>query len=332
LRRYYRQQGVALMTVLLVFALVTLIASEIVARVYVNIKQTGNQLIAAQAYQYALGGEAFTRQILRRDFEFDQQEGAKDHLGESWATLSQRYEFDQGVIEISIHDLQARLNINNLVDQAGMTNVQSMESFKRLLNNQVMDIGLVTAWVDWLDRDILPQDLGTEDEGYLALEKPYRTGNQRMTHLSEIRLTKGMQRVHIEKLQPYLTALPEPTAVNINTAPAEVLKALIAEVDDAVAERIIEARGKSGFASLEALRQHESMAGLTLNEADFTVRTEYFEVLVRAYFAGREVWLKSILYRDAEKGIISLISRDRSGQFEWQNEPEKPDNQLSTKG
>ena len=40
-------------------------------------------VIAAQAYQYALGGEAFTRQILRRDFELDQKRAPTDHLGEN---------------------------------------------------------------------------------------------------------------------------------------------------------------------------------------------------------------------------------------------------------
>jgi len=333
MRLAYRQKGVALITVLLVFALAALIAGEIVSRVHVNIKQTGNRLIAAQANQYALAGEAFARQILRRDFEQDQKDGAKDHLGEPWARLSERFEFDQGVIEIRIHDLQARLNVNNLVDQNGALHAQSIEPFRRLLNNLSMEPGLITAWVDWMDRDILPQALGTEDEGYLAREeKPYRTANQPLAHLSELMLTQGMQHALFANLEPHLAALPARTAVNINTVSAEVLKALMAEVDDAAAERIIEARGELGFDSLDTLAQNESMAGLTFNDADFTLRSEYFEVLVRASFAGREAWLKSILYRDAEKGIISLLSRDRSGPFEAPDTAKKSDNDTPTNG
>lgn len=306
----------ALITVLLVFFLITIIASEIVSRVYFSIRHTGNQLIAAQAYQYALGGEAFARQLLYRDFELDLQDGAKDHPGEKWYKQAERYEFDQGVIEISISDLQGRLNVNNLITDAGETDPKRVAALKQLVSNQAADSGLVTAWVDWLDRDIVPGGIGTEDEGYLEQEPPYRSANRPMAHLSELLLTKGMERQLYEKIAPSLTVLPQRTEVNINTADEEVLKAMISEVDQTTAERIIEGRGESGYESLEAFTQHESMAGLTIDEGDFSVRSQYFEVVVRSQFAGREVWLRSILYRDAEKGIINLISRDRSGNFE----------------
>lgn len=316
-----RQGGVALITVLLVFFLVTVVATEIVGRVNFGIRHTGNQLIAAQAYQYALGGEAFARQLLYRDFERDQQEGSGDHLGEAWANLAQQYAFDQGVLEIRIEDLQGRLNVNNLANLDGEAALKMGAVFKRLLGNEIAGGELIAAWQDWIDGDINPRTVGTEDEGYLALEHPYRAANRPLAELSELLLTKGMEWPLFEKLEPYLTALPPGTAVNLNTSSTEVLMALLPEIDRAGAERIIAGRGEQGYPSVQALLEHEATAGLTPNPGDFTVRSEYFAVTVRSLFAGREVWLRSVLHRDPEQGTIRLLYRDRRPEIETASQP-----------
>lgn len=328
------QKGVALITVLLVFFLVTVIATEIATRVYFGIRQTGNQVIAAQAYQYALAGEAFARQVLYRDFEEDESGIKADHAGEAWANLLERYEFDQGVIEIKINDLQGRLNINNLGFPSGESDAQLIEIYRRMLSNIGLESDIISSWFDWMDQDVLPRAEGTEDEGYLALSEPYRTANQPMMHLSELLLTKGMQWPLYEQISPLMVALPEPTAVNINSASAEVIMAVISEVDEAAAERIIKGRGETGYESIELLMEHESMVGLTFHEGDLIVHAEYFEVIVRSQFAGREVWLRSILHRDYENGKIKLISRDRSAQYEPKKtqdvEPEKTQDEKTS--
>ena len=53
-----RQQGVALITVLLVVAIVTVVTAGIIARQQLSIRSSANQLTARQAWHYALGGEA----------------------------------------------------------------------------------------------------------------------------------------------------------------------------------------------------------------------------------------------------------------------------------
>ena len=62
-----RQRGVALITVLLVVAIVTVVSAAMVARQQLSIRATSNQLQARQAWHYALGGEALAQAILARD-------------------------------------------------------------------------------------------------------------------------------------------------------------------------------------------------------------------------------------------------------------------------
>lgn len=71
-----RQRGVALITVLLVVAIVTVVCAGLIARQQVSIRSIGNQMQARQAWQYALGGEALARTLLRRDLEDEGGAGA----------------------------------------------------------------------------------------------------------------------------------------------------------------------------------------------------------------------------------------------------------------
>ena len=58
-----RQQGVALITVLLVVAIVTVVTAGIIARQQLSIRSSANQLTARQAWHYALGGEALAQAL-----------------------------------------------------------------------------------------------------------------------------------------------------------------------------------------------------------------------------------------------------------------------------
>ena len=77
------QRGVALITVLLVVALVTVVCASLLLRQQLAIRSTGNQLLVRQAQYYAEGGELLASALLRRDLRGEQV----DHLGESRPAL-----------------------------------------------------------------------------------------------------------------------------------------------------------------------------------------------------------------------------------------------------
>ena len=64
-----RQRGMALITVLLVVAVVTVVSAGIIARQQLSIRSSANQLHVRQALHYAVGGEILAKAILQRDLQ-----------------------------------------------------------------------------------------------------------------------------------------------------------------------------------------------------------------------------------------------------------------------
>ena len=62
-----RQNGVALITVLLVVAVVTVVCAGLIARQQLSIRSSANQLHVTQAWHYAQGGETLAKAMLERD-------------------------------------------------------------------------------------------------------------------------------------------------------------------------------------------------------------------------------------------------------------------------
>lgn len=310
--RHY-QQGVALITVLLVMAIATVIASEVVSRLNFHIQRTQNQQIQAQAYQYALGGEELVRQILFDDHKNSQH----DHHEEKWAKLKPVYEFDQGQLKIQLLDLHSRLNINNLLTDDGTLNEIAYQQFLQLFSELSIEPELLNTLVDWLDKDITPRGFNSEDDGYLALERPYRTANRALAHLSELTLLQGWKQSHIDQLAPFITVLPVATHINVNTASATVLATLAEQLTTLNSAALVTSQAGGGFDTMNEFLAHDSLAGIEIDASALNVHSEYFIAYVESTFADRTVWLQSLLHRDKDSGEIKLVSRDRSSHFLW---------------
>jgi len=109
-----KQRGVALISVLLVFAIIVFIAGEIVRNQYFSLRKTGHLVNRAQATEYALAGETLARQMLFADFaDSEKEQQPVDSLEEDWAGPQQVFKFSDGELRVSIADLQARWNLNN---------------------------------------------------------------------------------------------------------------------------------------------------------------------------------------------------------------------------
>ena len=301
-----KQRGVALVTALLVVSLATIVAVAMATRLQVDVRRTGNLLHGEQAYAYALAAESWAEVILRRDAE----DSKIDTLGENWATALPPIAVEGGFVSGRIEDLQGRFNLNNLVGADGKPSVPDLEYFKRLLVLLEVEPGLATALLDWIDADInatLPD--GAEDDIYLLEDPPYRAANRPLVSTSELRLVKGFSPEIIALLAPFITALPEPTALNINTASPLVLQALHAELATMDAEQIIEARGEDGFPELEAFLALDALAGLQL-DVDVDIKSAWFSVLTDVRIGRGQAQLESRLQRTGN--VLSVGYRVRT--------------------
>lgn len=301
-----RQRGVALITVLLVFALVAVVAAEMLRRSQLNLRSVSNLIETRQAYYYALGGEAFARQVLARDV-LDSKTAA-DLLSESWAQLGEREPFELAEAEmlVKINDLQGRFNLNNVVDDQGQPRQEGLAQLQRLLAALNLDPTYQQQWQDWLDKDQVQQPNGGEDADY----PDYRTAGGWEADISALRLLRTMRPEDFDKLAPHVTVLPANTPINVNTAGRVVLRALSPIMNDSRAGQVVSRQQGKGFPQIGDFMQLVGGAG-AIGANEVSVQSEYFEVLVTVKYQQRLQRLRTVLQRDNQSGALTVISRER---------------------
>ena len=304
-----QQRGAALLTAMLVASLATIAAVAMISQQQLDIRRTYNVLDSEQAYLYLLGAEAWGIQVLARDLKNNKI----DTLGDDWATILPPIAVEGGQISGKIEDLQARFNLNNLLDSKGKPDPLNRERFIRLLQAQDLSVELIPAVIDWLDQnENLTFPDGAEDGEYLNKELPYRTANRNMVSISELLKIKGFTHEVYEKLASYVSTLPWGTEININTAFKEVIMTLGPNVSESDAEQLIEDRGEEGFQTMGEFQNHKVGKSSGLQIAGLKLDSQYFLVTSYAEIGRARATLESIIHRDPG-GKINVILRTQGG-------------------
>ena len=285
------ERGIALITVLLVVAIASALASHIVWRQQVWTRQVENLRDAAQGQAVARAGVDWAGLILAEDRRRNQV----DHLNESWATPV-AVPVEYGRASGALADMQGRFNLNNLV-RDGQVSLDDVAAFQRLLILLELPPELADALVDWLDADGLPHGShGAEDAWYLALDPPGHAANQPLADVAELSLLRGYTHDIVARLAPHVAALPGFTPVNVNTATAPVLAALLPALTLEQARRLVAERG-DGWRSPEALRAELGPAQWAgAREAALTAASDYFQLTLEVEF-GRVRQRHLAIYR-----------------------------------
>jgi len=310
------QKGVALMLVILVFALVAMLATGIYKRQKLFVHSASSVVTNAQAYEYAMGSEAYARRLLLEDWREDKNknEFVDDSEQVENAIL---LPVDDALLEAQFNDLQGRFNLNDLVYVDGVANELLIKRFRRLLKRLALDDVKLERIVDWLDDNQDPTGSeGYEDGEYLSLDPPYRTAGQRIVHLSELLLIGGVTRDAYQALLPYVAVLPHGLApLNLNTASPEVLQTLADEIPDNVAEELADKSNESPWKSVDEFLSEPQLKGLKIDKTNLGVSSQFYELATRITLADRNVRLRSILYRAQEDGSVTLVQRDQGQKY-----------------
>ena len=83
MKSYKSQQGIALLTAILVLTLAVIAATSIAANHHLQIRRTENIVFGSQVWSYLHGGEAWAKVVLARDLD---DQNSYDHSSEAWAT------------------------------------------------------------------------------------------------------------------------------------------------------------------------------------------------------------------------------------------------------
>jgi general secretion pathway protein K len=297
------QGGIALITAMLIVAIGTIIAVNLMWRGTLDLRRAEAALAADQGLMFVQGAEAWGADILRQDLVDSPN---SDHLGEQWAIALPPLPVDGGTILGKLEDLQGRFNLNNLITANGAENRLAREQFERLLTNVELDPALAGAVVDWLDPDVnLRFPTGGEDVVYSSSDPPYLTANAPITSPSELLAISGFDREGYARLAPYVTALPAGTKLNVNTASDVVLSSLSVNIDLGTAQGLIDQRAGAEFTDIDG-----TFAGLVDPDVLQTIDgvTEHFLLTATVTLGTNQLTMRSVLQRD-QSGVTRALFR-----------------------
>jgi general secretion pathway protein K len=303
-----RQRGVALITAVLVVALATILAINVTFRGMVDQRRSANLFAFDQGFEVALGAEAWAADFLRQDA----QESQQDHLGETWAQTMPPLPIDEGVgtVEGRLEDMQGRFNLNNLVFPDGTPNPLAIEQLKRILTMLEIEPTWADAIADWIDSDVNPAfPDGAEDTVYTGMDPPHLAANMPITRASELLVLPEFGIERYRRLQPYVTALPAGTKLNVCTASGVVLDSLSENQRQfSLNPQDLATRRKDGcFPTLEDLRGTLDAARYDQVKDTIAESSSYFRATVWVTIGTTQFTLYSLLARGGAGSIKPLL-------------------------
>lgn len=292
-----RQHGAAVILALLTVALVAGLAAAAVGDLGVALDHVSGRHDQAQARQLARGAVDWARNVLAEDARSSQV----DHLGEAWAVKVPPTPVEEGQISGELHELSGRFNLNNLA-QANGGDIVAVEQFQRLLallgvgEGEALD--LTAALLDWLDADDSPRlPAGAESAWYGAQNPPRRPTNGPLVAVSELTQVRGFTPQLVARLTPLVAALPPGTAINVNTASAEILATVVPGLSRDAARVLVVERSRAWFKDVSdfkaRLPSHDSNPDLTR----LAVTSRHFLATGRARYGVAMVRMEVLLDR-----------------------------------
>jgi general secretion pathway protein K len=268
------ETGAALLSVLLLVAVMAVIAAIMLERLNLATRLAANSQAMAQARLYAISAEAVAASRLKALLAVSPQRTVDPRglLGRDFVMP-----LAAGTVTVRIEDAGNCFNLNSLVEgqegnyalrPSGLAQLRALMT--GLAIPEAEAIPLSDAIADWIDSDDAPAPNGAEDAHYQALPQPYRTAGRLIGDPGEIRAVKGMRPDYYARLRPWLCALPEAelSPLNVNTLRPEQARLLAmlapAVIDVRRAQAVLAARPALGVASAADFLRPFAAAGQTL--------------------------------------------------------------------
>ncbi|HEX5694247.1 MAG TPA: type II secretion system minor pseudopilin GspK, partial [Arenimonas sp.] len=314
-----RQAGVALLTVLLLVAVMSVLLVLVLDDIRFGQRRAFNAASQSQAQWYALGAESLAGTRLASLWQRDRQ---RTTLDGGWNGRSQVFPLDHGLIEATLTDRTHCFNLNAVVEGAGemlQRREAGLRQFRALL--EALDVPppraetLADTLADWIDSDDQPGPRGAEDASYLATREPYRSGATLLAEASELRAVQGFDAALYARLRPHVCALPiaAPTPVNLNTLEADDALQVVAmaegRIDLPTARQAIRRRPPGGWRDVAAFWTLPELAQAIPDDtalAQASLRSRYFTLQARVRHLDAEVVLASLLEIDDTGRVRTL--------------------------
>jgi general secretion pathway protein K len=254
-RSLQRQRGVAVITALLLTTLAVTIVASLFWQQQVQVRSMENQRLHLQTKWILRGGIDLSRFILLQDSLVG--DTSVTHLGGIWATplaetrLDDYIERDRvdgerfdATLAGQISDAQARYNLANL-SVSKVINQGQVKAFSRLLGNLQLDPGLAQAVAEAMAKTQVAAVTNADPSA--AVQSQGGAEPIGFIRVEDLLSVPGFTPQAMERLRQFVIVLPMPTSVNVNTAAAEVLAAVVDDLSVAEAAALVYRRKSNYF-------------------------------------------------------------------------------------
>lgn len=314
------QKGMALLSVLLLVAIISALSIGFIDDIRFGIRRAENTRFTSQARWYAHGLEQLAMVRIARLLEAD---SARTSLEGNWH--QQAFSFpteDDGTLTAQLRDAGACFNLNSVVEGAGdliQPRDAGVRQYRVLLG--LLGIGearaaqLADALADFIDTDSFRSPAGAEDEAYGALG--YRTAGTMLSEPSELRAIRGYDPQVYALIRPHVCALPQtgPTPVNVNTIPPDSALVLAALSEGSISvgtfQSVLAQRPPGGWRSMDDFLGSRAFDGRPPEGAllaQLGLTTRYFALESHVTHQGAEV-VSSALIEASGPEVIRLVTR-----------------------
>ncbi len=308
-----RQRGVAVVTALLLTTLAVSIVASLFWQQQVQVRSMENQRLHFQTRWILRGGLDLVRLILRQDLVDNQRITRADGV---WATPLAETRLDQFVerdriegesfdasISGQTYDAQSRYNLANLASTVGSGGIdkKQMLVFQRLLQNLQLNPSLAKVVATQVARSqgagLLPQ--GTPPSPDVEPVQPGSGQPMKMLRAEDLLSVSGFDQKAIEKLRDFVVVLPEHTPINVNTASAELLSAMVEGMSLTEGQNLVVARKRTPWDANQFKQYLQGMGGRSpiLKDNDYEGVSYYFLVLSRVRLDRAELMSWSLIHR-----------------------------------
>lgn len=316
-----REEGAALLTVLMLVAVMAIISAAALERLTLATRLTANAGAVDQARAYA---DAAEQVATTRITDLIALQPGRTTLRGGWLNAPQSVPVPSGTAIVRMNDGGNCFNLNSLVVGEDESDLKvrpiGITQFVGLMQALGIDPraaqGVAIAAADWIDTDSIPQPGGAEDESYIQLAQPYRTPNRFMTDASELRAVRGVTPAIYDVLRPWICALPTASLspINVNTlTPAQaplVAMLLPGKISLEQARQYLAQRPPDGYGGSRAFWAGPARSGITPDAMvgeQVQVKTRYFRAAIAVNLGGIEVNEGALI--DAQEAPARLIRR-----------------------
>ncbi len=317
------ERGAALLTVLLLVAVLAVIASDTLDRLSLTTRLTGTAVALDQSRAF---GEAAERLAAIRIGQLVAADPARTTNAAGWQGTPLPLPLPVGQAVLTVTDGGNCFNLNSLAtagagvnEDAGVepvrvvsvTAIDQFTALMQLLNVPPGDARHVAeAAADWIDSDGRALPAGAEDATYRARSPSYLPANRPMVSATELRAVDGVTPALWAVLRPWVCALPvgalSPINPNTLTPQQAPLLAMLApgQLTLGKAQAVLAGRPRDGFAGTPDFWQAAGVTSQPSQQSQIQMKSRWFDARVTVLLDGTERSTRALIDADEEPARI----------------------------